>query len=70
MMECRELAGKVIQTLMLYGEGDYGPEVNIEDGTVFNACPRTEPLIEAKYTCCGDGPPRELHDYSCPLHAR
>lgn len=71
MMECKELAGKVIESLTLYEEGDYGPEVNIEftDGTAFNVCLRTEPVIEAKHICDGDGEPRLLHDYSCPVGA-
>jgi hypothetical protein len=52
-MECKELAGKVIQALTLYEEGDYDPEINIEftDGTVFNACLRTEPIIEGQAHC-------------------
>ena len=29
MMECKELANKVVQKVTLYEEGDYGPEVNI-----------------------------------------
>jgi len=32
-------------------KGNYGPEVHIEftNGTVFNACLRSEPFIEAKH---------------------
>ncbi len=72
MMECKELAGKVIESFTLYEEGDYGPEVNIEftDGTEFNICLRTEPFIEAKHLQNGDGEPRVLRDYSCPIGAR
>jgi hypothetical protein len=70
-MECKELAGKVIQTLTLDEEGDYGPEVNIEftDGSVFNVCLRTNPSIEAKHTRDEGGEPRVLGDYSCPIRA-
>lgn len=52
MMECKELSGRVIQTLTLYQEGEYGPEVNIEftDGSNLNVCLRTEAYIEAKHT--------------------
>jgi hypothetical protein len=71
MMECKELAGKVIQALTLYEEGDYGPEVHIEftDGSVFNACLRTNPSIEAKHTLDEGGEPVVLRDYSCPAEA-
>lgn len=69
MMECRELSGKVIRTLTLYEEGEYGPEVNIAftDGSNFNVCLRTEPSIEAKHTIDKGGHPCVLHDYSCPM---
>ena len=72
MTECKELAGKVIQALTLYEEGEYGPEINIEftDGSVFNACLRTESLIEAKHTVEEGGEPRILRDYSCPIRTR
>jgi hypothetical protein len=66
MMECNEFAGKVIVSLTLYEEGDYGPEVNIEftDGTTFNICFKTEASIEAKHICDEGGEPRVLGDYS------
>jgi hypothetical protein len=69
MIECKELAGKVVASLTLYEEGDYGPEVNIEftDGTAFNICLKTEIFIEAKHISNEDGEPRVLGDYSCPL---
>jgi len=69
MMECKEFAGKVIASLTLYEEGDYGPEVNIEftDGTAFNICLKTETSIEAKHICNEDGEPRVLGDYSRPV---
>jgi hypothetical protein len=69
MTECKELAGKVIQALTLYEEGEYGPEINIEftDGSNFNVCLRTEPYIESKHTLDEGGQPRVLRDYSCPI---
>ena len=69
MVECKELAGKVIRTLALYEEGDYGPEVNIAftDGSNFNVCLRTVPSIEAKHTIDEGGHPRLLYDYSCSI---
>jgi hypothetical protein len=72
MVECKELAGKVIGALTLYQEGDYGPEVNIEftDGTAFNICLKTETSIDAKQICNEGGEPRVLQDYSCPAAMR
>lgn len=66
MMECKELANKVVQKVTLYEEGDYGPEVNIEftDGSNFNVCLKT--AIEAKLTLDEGGEPRVLKDYSVP----
>ena len=66
MMECKELANKVVQKVTLYEEGDYGPEVNIEftDGSNFNVCLKT--AIEAKLTLDESGEPRVLKDYSVP----
>ena len=69
MMECKELAGKVVETLTLYEKSDYGSEVVIEftDGTTFNVCLRIESFIEAKHLSKGDGEPSILRDYSCPM---
>ena len=46
--------------------------MNIEftDGTVFNACLRTNPFVEAKHTVDEGGQPRVLRDYSCPIRVR
>lgn len=66
MMECKELANKVVQKVTLYEEGDYGPEVNIEfiDGSNFNVCLKA--AIEAKLTLDEGGEPQVLKDYSVP----
>jgi len=34
MIECKELAGKVVRSLTLYEEGNDGPEVSIDSKTV------------------------------------
>ncbi len=63
MMECKELANKIVRKVTLYEEGDYGPEVNIEftDGSNFNVCLKA--AIEAKLTLDEGGEPRVLKDY-------
>lgn len=50
MIRCDELSGKVVQTLSLYEDGPYGPEIQIEftDGTSFNSCVTTRSNFEAK----------------------
>jgi hypothetical protein len=66
MMECKELANKVVRKVTLYEEGDYGPEVNIEftDGCHFNVCLKAE--MEARLTLDEGGEPRVLKSYSVP----
>lgn len=70
MTECKELANKVVRKVTLYGEGDYGPEVNIEftDGSNFNVCLKT--AIEAKLTLDEGGEPRVLKNYLVPTPER
>jgi hypothetical protein len=64
MIECKELAGKVVRSLTLFEDGSNGPEVSMEftDGTVFSVCLKTS--IEAKHTCDEGGEPVVLKDYS------
>lgn len=66
MIECKELAGKVVRTLTLYETRSEGPEICIEftDGTVFSSCLKTSATLEAKVTRDGGGRPQLLKDYS------
>lgn len=63
MIECNELAGKVVQRVTVYDEGDCGPEVNFEfaDGTVFNVCLVSR--MEAKLTIDEGGEPQVIRSY-------
>jgi hypothetical protein len=67
MIECKELAGKIVRSLTLYEDG---PEVCIEftDGVVFSACLKTS--LEAKSTRDDGGQPQVLQDYSPPAVSR
>lgn len=64
MIECKELANKVVRRLTVYEERGNDPEVHIEfdDGTFFSACLRS--AIEVKYMRDEGGEPRVLRDYS------
>ncbi len=52
MIECKDLAGKVVRSLTLFEEGSYGPEVSIDfdDDFNFNACLGVKMPLEAKWT--------------------
>jgi hypothetical protein len=67
MIECKELAGKIVRSLTLYEDG---LEVCIEftDGVVFSACLKTS--LEAKSTRDDGGQPQVLQDYSPPPVSR
>jgi hypothetical protein len=68
MIECKDLAGKVIHRCTLYEDGNYGPEVHLEltDGTTFSACLTTKTSIEAKHIRDDGGEPQVLKDYTAP----
>jgi hypothetical protein len=68
MTECKDLAGKVIRTVMLLEEGSEGPEVSIdfEDGSNFNVCLGVRMTLEAKWTRDDGGEPEVLKDYTTP----
>lgn len=68
MIECKELAGKVIRACHIYEGGSCGPEVHIEftDDTTFSACLKTEVSIEAKCIHDQGGEPQILTDYTRP----
>jgi len=72
MIECNELTNKVIRLLRIFEDGSYGPEVHIEftDGTMFSACLRNHPSIEAKYLRDDGGEPCILRDYSAFANPR
>ena len=68
MIECKELAGKVIRLFIIFEGGHYGPDIQIEftDGTRFCACLKTAISIEATYSQDQGGQPDILRDYSSP----
>ena len=57
MIECKELAGKVIRICRIDKDGKNGPEIHIEftDQTVLSVCLKTDISIETKSL---DGFPR------------
>jgi hypothetical protein len=65
MIECRDLAGKVVRSITLFEHGSDAPEVSIdfEDGTNFNVCFGVKTTLEAKLTRDDGGQPLMLKDY-------
>lgn len=68
MIECKDLAGKVVRSITVFEEGRYGPEVSIdfEDGSNFNVCLGVKMTVEAKLTRDDGGQPQVLKDYITP----
>jgi hypothetical protein len=68
MIECKELAGKVIRVFTIFEDGHDGPDIQIEftDGTRFSACLKPAISIEATYSQDQGGQPNILRDYSSP----
>ena len=66
MIECKDLAGKVIKSITLFENGTTGPEVSIdlEDGSNFNVCLSARMALEAKWTRDDGGEPQLLSDYT------
>jgi hypothetical protein len=66
MIECKELAGKVVRSLTLYEDASDGPEVSIDftDGSNFTACLCAKLTLEAKATRDEGGQPLILKDYT------
>jgi len=66
MIECKDLAGKVVRSITLFDEGNDGPEVSIdfEDGSNFNVCLGVKTTLEAKWTRDDGGQPQVLKDYT------
>ena len=69
MIDCKDLAGKVIRSVTIFDEGDDAPEVSIdfEDGSNFNICLAVKTMLEAKWTLDEGGQPKVLKDYSTPV---
>ena len=68
MIECKDLAGKVIRAVTLFEEGAGGPEVSIEfeDGSGFHVGLGFKTVLEAKLTKSEGGEPQVLVDYTAP----
>ena len=68
MIECSDLAGKVVRSITLFEDCRYGPEIIIdfEDGSSFNACLGVKMTLEAKWTRDEGGQPQVLKDYTTP----
>lgn len=66
MIECKDLAGKVVQAVTLFEDGRDGPEISIdfEDGSTFHACLGMKTTLEAKLTLDEGGQPQMLKDYT------
>jgi hypothetical protein len=68
MIDCKDLAGKVVRSLRIFEDGNDGPEVSIdfEDGSNFNACLGVKMTLAAKWTRDDGGQPQVLKDYTTP----
>jgi len=68
MIECKDLAGKVVRSVKLFEGGNDGPEVSIdfEDGSNFNVCLGVKTTLEAKWTRDDGGEPQILCEYNTP----
>jgi hypothetical protein len=68
MIECKDLAGKVIRSITIFEDSNDGPEISIdfEDGSNFNACLGFKVTLEAKLTRDDGGQPQVLKDYTTP----
>jgi hypothetical protein len=66
MIECKDLAGKVVRSVTLFEDGRGGPEISIdfEDGSTFTASLGVKTTLEAKLTLNEGGLPQMLKDYT------
>jgi hypothetical protein len=66
MIECKELAGKIIRVCTLFEDGSDGPELQIDftDGTSFTVGLRMKVSLEAKCLQNEGGEPKVLKDYT------
>jgi hypothetical protein len=69
VIDCKELAGKVIRGCTIYEDGSDGPEVLIEftDETAFSVCLRTTVSVEAKCIRDEGGQPQIVKAFSNTL---
>jgi hypothetical protein len=72
LVECKDVAGRVVRSLTLYEDGPYGPEVSVdfEDGTNFTATLHARHVIEGKLTRDEGGEPVLLHQFLTPPSTR
>jgi hypothetical protein len=72
MIECSELAGKVIRDCTIYEEGSNSAEVLIEftDDTTFSVCLKTSASVEAKVIQDEGGEPQILKDFTSSVVPR
>ena len=72
MIDCKDLAGKVVRSLRIFEDGNVGPEVSIvfEDGSNFNVCLGVKTTLEARWTRDDGGQPQVLKDYTTPAVPR
>jgi hypothetical protein len=68
MIECKELAGKVIRLCTIFEDGSDGPDLQIDftDGTSFTVSLKTDVSIEARCIRDEGGQPQVLQDYTAP----
>lgn len=59
MIECKEIAGRIVRAVRLHEDGPYGPEVSMdfEDGTNFTATLHARHVLEGKLTRDEGGEP-------------
>jgi hypothetical protein len=72
MIDCKELAGKVIHLCTIFEDGSEGPDLQIDftDGTSFTVNLKTNVSVEAKCLRVEGGQPQVLHDYTAPAIPR
>ena len=68
LIQCSELAGKVVRDCTIYDDGSDGPEVVIEftDDTTLSVCLKTAVSVEAQSTRDEGGQPQVLKTYTNP----
>lgn len=66
MIDCKELAGKVIRVCTIFEDGNDGPDLQMDftDGTSFTVSLKTNVTIEVKSIRDDSGQPQVLHDYT------
>ena len=72
LIQCSELAGKVVRDCTIYDDGSDGPEVVIEftDDTTLSVCLKTSVSVEAQAIRDEGGQPQVLKTYTNPSLAR